>query len=165
MFIILFSLPSLLLACGSREPTSMNTLLNRVIGGGEGVLCSTENTRIRVAAAKITGRRRDVMWRFMTYLGSSRESSPRLTAAETNKVTNPAQSSLRNIFLSTYKFAESVCVIIRWKSLQEKLKFINTIDSTLSLVDKITWLNDFVGEHKWKKIKVFNIFIGKYNNY
>ena len=34
MFIILFTLPSLLLACGSREPTSMNTLLNRVIGGG-----------------------------------------------------------------------------------------------------------------------------------
>ena len=32
-----FVLPSLLLACGSREPTSMNTLLNLVIGG-EGVL-------------------------------------------------------------------------------------------------------------------------------
>ena len=28
-----FVLPSLLLACGSREPTSMNTLLNLVIGG------------------------------------------------------------------------------------------------------------------------------------
>ena len=34
MFIILFTLPSLLLACGSREPTSMNTLLNLVIWGG-----------------------------------------------------------------------------------------------------------------------------------
>ena len=33
MFLIFFTLPSMLLACGSREPTSMNTLLNLVIGG------------------------------------------------------------------------------------------------------------------------------------
>ena len=61
----------------------------------------------------MTGRRRDVMWRFMTFPGSSRENSPRLTAAETNKLTNPAQSSLRNKFLSIFKFAKSEYNVIR----------------------------------------------------
>ena len=50
------------------------------------------------------------MWRFMTFPGSSRENSPRLTAAETNKLTDPAQCSAVCVI---YFYQQSEYVIIR----------------------------------------------------